>query len=92
MATRFRTVIRQLPTGDPAESWDIVHNLGEDDVTVTIRPSSPPVGAVVSIPYETSNRTTSSLTLIPYVDQDGNPVPLPAGYYVVQVVPTGAPL
>ncbi len=92
MATRYREVIQQPSTGDPIESWVVTHNLDEEDVTITMRPSSPPVGAVVSVPHEVSAADASSVTIVPYVEGEGGPEPIPAGYYVVQVVPTGSPV
>ena len=87
----FRTVIQQPSTGDPIESWTITHNLGEDDVSVIMRPSSPPVGAVVSVPHQISNADANSFTLIPYVEGENGPEMVPPGYYVVQVLPVGTP-
>lgn len=92
MATRYRTVIQQPSTGTPVESWDITHDLGEEDVTITMRPSHPPVGAMVNVPVFLSNVTESSVRITPYVDSEGGPELIPAGYYVVQVVPTGSPV
>lgn len=88
----FRTVIQQPSTGDPIESWTLTHNQGDDDVTVLMRPSSPPVGARVSVPLQVSAVDAQDITIIPYVETDEGPVPIPPGYYVVQVVATGSPL